>query len=121
MKRTRVQFQVSEGTPQATYNKLKREVLQLGFVCLGSIVRRRVRCGKPGCACRRSKAHGHGPYYYWTRKVNGKTETRMLTEAEVSQYNAGIRNHRRLENLIERMREVSLMALQARARTTRAS
>ncbi len=35
-------------------------------------------CGKPGCACKALPPRLHGPYYQWTRKVDGKTAELML-------------------------------------------
>src|SRR3989304_1371233 len=36
----------------------------------------------PGCRCHPAPAARHGPYYIWTRKVAGKTVTRMLSEEQ---------------------------------------
>lgn len=55
----------------------------------------------------------HGPYYQWTRKVQGKTQSRMIPESLIQSYRAAVRNHRRIDQLLTRMREVSLRALEA--------
>jgi hypothetical protein len=52
----------------------------LGFALPGTIARRHVRCGKPGCRCQADPPALHGPYPTWTRKVAGRTVTRRLTE-----------------------------------------
>ncbi len=95
------------------YQRLKRQLETLGYVCLGSITRRWITCGNPACACHRDPNRRHGPYYQWTRKIGGRTETRMLDESLLRLYQEGIRNHRRLDAILEKMREVSLAAFEA--------
>jgi hypothetical protein len=55
---------------------------QIGFCLPGSITIRDARCGKPRCACAADPPSLHGPYIQWTRTVNGKTVTRLLTPAQ---------------------------------------
>ena len=95
------------------YRVLKRSVANLGHIRRGSVVRRFMPCGKPGCCCQAAPPQLHGPYYQWTRKVGGKTEARMLSESLVRLYREGIRNHRRLDAILEQMRKISLLAFDA--------
>ena len=95
------------------YDRLKAKLRDLGYVCVGSITRSWLKCGKPSCVCHQDPARRHGPYYYWTRKVAGRTQSRILDAPLRRLYEDGIRNHRRLDALIERMRELSLLAFQA--------
>lgn len=95
------------------YQRLKRQLQALGYICLGSITRRWITCGNLACACHRDPDRRHGPYYQWTRKVGGRTQTRMLNESLVRLYQEGIRNHRRFDAILEKMREVSLAAFEA--------
>lgn len=95
------------------YEKLKAELRKLGYVCLGSIAKRWLTCGQPSCSCHRDPARRHGPYYHWTRKVGKRTESRMLPESMVRLYREGMRNHRRLNATAEKMRALSLLALEA--------
>ena len=44
----------------------------------GSITECYRRCGKPSCACVAPDHPGHGPYYAFTTKVDGKTKTLQL-------------------------------------------
>ena len=57
------------------YEALKQEVAGLPPIRRGSLVRRFMPCGKPGCRCQANPPQLHGPYYQWTRKVLGKTAT----------------------------------------------
>jgi hypothetical protein len=50
----------------------------LGDMRRGSIVEQHLRCGKTPCCCRAPRHPGHGPYFAFTRKVQGKTQTRQL-------------------------------------------
>lgn len=95
------------------YERLKAKLRDLGYVCVGSITRQWLTCGKSSCACHHDRDRRHGPYTYWTRKVTGRTQTRLLDESLLRLYGQGIRNHRKLDALIEKMREVSLLAFQA--------
>jgi len=42
------------------------------------------RCGYPRCRCHADPPLLHGPYHQWTRKINGKTVTRMLTDDQIA-------------------------------------
>ena len=95
------------------YEALKAKLRALGYICRGSISRPWLTCGKPSCACHSDPAQRHGPYTYWTRKVGGKTQSRMLDDPLARLYEEGIRNHRKLDLLIEQMGELSLLAFQA--------
>jgi hypothetical protein len=91
----------------AQYAQLKRAVQAVGFIRRGSLVRRFMPCGKPGCACQATPPVLHGPYYQWTRKVRGKTVTVRLTRAHAQLVAAWIANGRRLDRLVTRMETVS--------------
>ena len=44
----------------------------------------------------------HGPYHQWTRKINGKTVTRILTDDQIADYKPWFDNQRRLRELHRR-------------------
>ena len=95
------------------YEKLKAKLRDLGYVCLGSITCRWLTCGKPSCICHRDPSRRHGPYYHWTRKLRGRTQSRMLDESLARLYQQAIRNHQTLDAIIQKMQELSLLAFQA--------
>lgn len=95
---------------QRSYRRLAERVADIGFIAAGSITRRHTRCGKPGCRCQAAPSQPHGPYYQWTGKINGKTVTRRLTEAEADLYQEWITNDRTLRALIAEMRQVAAQA-----------
>jgi hypothetical protein len=95
---------------QDRYTALKREVLDLGFLRRGTVTRRFMPCGKPGCCCQAEPPALHGPYYQWTRKVKGTTKTVRLTPAQAKRVEAWIANGRQLDQIVRRMERVSLRA-----------
>ena len=90
------------------YSALKRSVLSIGFIRRGSLVRRFMPCGQPGCRCRSKPPRLHGPYYQWTRKIRGKTVTVRVTFAEAKQIREWIKNGRQLNGILSRMEKLSL-------------
>ena len=66
----------------ATLERHRAAILQqmqaLGDMRRGSLVEQYLTCGKAACRCRARGHRGHGPYFAWTRKVQGKTRTRQF-------------------------------------------
>ena len=89
------------------YEALKREVADVPPIRRGSLVRRFMPCGKPGCRCQTSPPQLHGPYYQWTRKVRGKTVTVRINQAQAKLLREWIANGRRLDRLVRQMENVS--------------
>lgn len=63
---------------QAQRAELLRALAETGDMRRGSINEVYRRCGKSNCACTDPAHPGHGPYYAYTTKVNGKTRTLQL-------------------------------------------
>ena len=63
--------------------EILHEVQGLGDMRRGSIVEQYLRCGKTPCCCQTPRHPGHGPYFAYTRKVQGKTQTRQLRPGPV--------------------------------------
>lgn len=93
---------------QQRYDMLKRAVAEIGLIRRGSVVRRFMPCGKRGCACQAAPPVLHGPYYQWTRKVRGKTETVRLSEHHANLISEWIANARRFDKIVTQMEAVSL-------------
>jgi hypothetical protein len=92
---------------EAELAQLKGEIASVGFVSPGSVVRRFMPCGKPGCRCQGDPPQLHGPYWQWSHKVGGKTVTRRLSQDQARLYQQWIANRRRLGELLARMEQVS--------------
>jgi hypothetical protein len=74
---------------QRRYEQLKKELLSLGWICQGSLM------------------HTPPHAWRWTRKVNAKTVTVALSEPQAELYRQAIANHRRLEQVLSEMRDLS--------------
>lgn len=96
------------------YRELAAQLADIGLISSGSITRRYTRCTTPGCKCRADPPRPHGPYWQWTRKIDGKTVTRRLTPAEAKLYREWIDNDRRMRRLIDQMRNVAAKAADLR-------
>jgi len=93
---------------QSRFDALKRQILELGFVRPGSLVRRFMPCGNPTCRCMAHPPQLHGPYYQWSYKIAGKTRTIRLYEEQAGLCQEWIRNHKRLKRLLRQMEQLSL-------------
>jgi hypothetical protein len=90
------------------YEQLKSTLLRVGYFRRGSLVKRFMVCGKPSCACRGSPPRLHGPYYQWTRKVKGKTQTVFYTPEQAELLSGWIAAGRELEHIVAQMERLSL-------------
>ena len=88
--------------------RIAAELGSVGFALPGTIIERRIRCGKPGCRCSGDPSQLHGPYYQWTRKVHGVTETRLLSAAQLARYQSWFENARRIRTLTNELEALSL-------------
>lgn len=109
----------TDDTDQERYEMLKRSVIDIGYFRRGSVVRRLMPCGKPGCCCQATPPRLHGPYFQWTRKLHGKTVTVRLSPAEAQTLRDWIANGRRLDRVLAQMERVSLRLTERLLRQTR--
>jgi uncharacterized protein DUF6788 len=101
-----------EPTPKArrAQQRLVHQLAQVGFALPGTLTERHMRCGKPGCRCKADPPQLHGPYVQWTRKVDGKTVTKLLTPDQRDRYQDWFDNDRKLRHLIAELEALSLDA-----------
>ena len=64
-----------------------------GFALPGTLADRMTRCGRPNCGCHADPPRLHGPYHQWTRKKDGKTATRILSDDQLADYQPWFDNH----------------------------
>lgn len=95
---------------QRRHRQLARQILELGFVQQGTVVRRHTSCQTPGCRCHADPPRPHGPYWQWTRYASGKTITRRLDERQARIYQEWMANRRRLAEIISKMEMVGAQA-----------
>jgi len=99
---------------QARAARIAAELASLGLALPGTLIERHVRCGKPGCRCHADPPVLHGPYWQWTRKVAGKTITRLVPDEQVADYRQWIDNDRRLRDLVAELEALTLAIADAR-------
>ena len=92
--------------------EIKRQLMNIDYICTGTILLSYKKCGKPNCLCMTEKTARHGPYYVWTRKVKGKTITKTLSQKQASICKKYINNMKRLKSLIEKIKIISLKAIE---------
>jgi len=98
---------------QKKYRELSKKLSQIGYICKGSVMSVYVKCGKPYCRCKTDENARHGPYTVWTRKVKGKTVTKYLSEKQAKLCREYIQNSKKLESIIEEMRNLSVSILES--------
>lgn len=87
---------------------LLRALSETGDMRQGSITESYRSCGKSTCGCARPKHPGHGPFYAFTRKVNGKTQTIQLRPGpELSKLLREVETYHRFRRAIEDLVEVN--------------
>ncbi|MHB1493408.1 MAG: DUF6788 family protein [Thermoplasmataceae archaeon] len=92
--------------------KLLQEISGIGFLIHGTLRKHYMKCGHPGCKCHSEPPQLHGPYYDWTRRVDGKTKTIRLTEEQALLIEKWISNMRRVEMIINKVEKLSLAAFE---------
>lgn len=92
------------------YARLAARVAKLGYVLQGTITERTIERADPQ---QPSKKKVYGPYFQWTFKKDGKTATVNLSASQVKMYQRAINSHRKLEEITQEMRDLSLKILDA--------
>jgi hypothetical protein len=75
------------------YQKLQSQIAQLGWIAQGSLM------------------HKEPNAWRLTKKIKAKSTTMALSQAQAELFAQAIANHRRLEELLQQMRELSQNAL----------
>ncbi len=99
--------------------EITARLADLAYALPGTVADRLTRCGHPGCRCHADPPQLHGPYHQWTRKKNGRTSTRILTDDQLADYSPWFDNHRRLRELITELEALSLAVAEADPRWNR--
>jgi len=107
---------------QARAQAIAAEIAALaaaGFALPGTLADRMTRCGRPNCGCHADPPRLHGPYHQWTRKKDGKTATKILTDDQLADYAPWFDNHKRIRDLITELEALSLAITEADPRWNR--
>lgn len=85
----------------------------------GTLLQRYLACTHAGCRCHGDPPQLRGPYWYWTRKVNAKTVSKMLSADQVAEYQEWFDNRKRLRELVAELEALSLSIVEADPRSSR--
>ena len=91
-------------------SELSQNLQDTGFILFGTVRKHYMKCGHKGCRCHADPPQLHGPYYDWTRRVNGKTKTVRLTGDQAKIIEEWISNMRRVEETLAEMENISVQA-----------
>ena len=98
--------------PKPAYlrQKRKRLIAQLKKIdtrmLRGSLIERYKRCGKSNCHCVYSK--GHGPTYYLSVSLPGRTPRLIYVPIELKQpIETAIENYQRAQNIMEQISSIN--------------
>lgn len=104
---------------QAEADRIAAELATVGFVLPGTLVERMTRCGRANCHCHGDPPVLHGPYHQWTRAVQAKTRTRLLSDEQLVEYGPWFDAERRLRALVHDLEALGLSIVEADPRTPR--
>ena len=96
-----------------------QELATIGDFRRGSLMQRHLRCGKPSCRCRDQDSPGHGPYWYLTCTVGGKSVSRKIPPQAVERTRHLIAEYKRFRTLTNELVEVNEQLCQARLQRER--
>jgi hypothetical protein len=97
----------------AAIRRITTELANLGPTLPGTITRRETRCGHTNCRCHADPPQLHGPYWWWTHSVAGKTITRILPDDLYQDYHPYFEAQRRARTLLAELETLGLSALEA--------
>ena len=70
------------------------------YLCSGTLLEHRTRCGKPGCRCSTDPDARHGPYYDWGHMRAGKLVHRRVSPEQAVVLRIAIANYRKVRKLL---------------------
>lgn len=101
---------------------LQRSIAALGDLRPGHLSERYRRCGKPNCHCAEPGDPGHGPCWSLTRRVDGKTVTRVIPKGlAVEATQAQLAEYRHWCQLSDELVEINVAICDARLDQSRAA
>lgn len=104
---------------RAERRRILSAIAKLGPVVPGTLLERSLRCGNAGCRCHADPPALHGPYWYWTRKVNQKTVSKVLSAEQAAEYQEWFDNERTLRALIGELESLGIDAIESDERSPR--
>jgi hypothetical protein len=85
---------------------MQKIIQDYGNILDGSLYEKYFKCGKKNCKCYDDPIQRHGPYWVWSRRVNGKIMQKQLNEKQLEHVKEGLANYKKLLKEIEKAKEV---------------
>ncbi|NLA06924.1 MAG: hypothetical protein GX872_04735 [Firmicutes bacterium] len=85
--------------------KLEEKILRAKPYIEGSLIKRYTRCGKPGCRCMEGKPHG--PFWYLSRRIDGKTRYTYIPKDRVKEVKALTDSNKEIRNARAEIRKIT--------------
>jgi len=92
---------------ETKHSRLTNALAGLGPIRKGTVYQTRLRCGSSGCRCHRDPDARHGPYWFWTAKVEGKSKCRKLNPKALKLYRQQSKDYAKLKQIIHKMENVT--------------
>ena len=92
----------------ARWRQLLAQLQEIGPFRRGTLLSVTNVCGKPTCRCHARPPQPHGPYWQWTRKLQGKTVTTRLSYEQAALLRVWLDNARHLDELIAQLNQLSI-------------
>jgi hypothetical protein len=87
---------------------VKRDLMRLDGLRMGSLSEQYNVCGTPGCRCKASPPEKHGPYYQLSYTRKGKSTTRFIRKPNLAKVKRQLRNYARLRSLVDRWLDLAI-------------
>jgi len=101
------------------FQRLKKEISEIGIFRNGSISKRWQTCGNSRCRCKRAKEYRHGPYYWWTTKEKTKTRAILVPSEMLDEAYVYIENSRLLRKKMKILAKLADKIVQNRVKKYR--
>ncbi|MDH7556867.1 MAG: hypothetical protein QHG94_08040 [Candidatus Methanosuratincola sp.] len=88
------------GEDTGRIEEIKRKISAMDLICAGTLQKRLKTCGRPYCRCLTDPEALHGPYYEWTRYVDGRLVHKTLSPDQAQMLEQAIANNRELKALL---------------------
>lgn len=80
---------------------IHQALVEMEYLCSGSLRTRTKLCGNPRCRCRKDRAARHGPYYDWGFVQDGRVRHRALSPGRAELIRVAIGNYKKVKELLK--------------------
>lgn len=91
--------------------RLKRRIVEIDWICAGTLLERTKVCGKPNCRCAVHPAARHGPYYEWNRSQPDGLRHRVISPEQARQIRRAQANYQIILGLLEDWERASIRSI----------